>query len=282
MKAILVPWARALAALGACIALGAFTFTAATRTVAAPRPSAAEPLFAARADHLLWSDDFDVPALARGRPGEDGRYGRYVTLGAPHLQFDDGAGVSGSGALRISWAASADRSGRACVDDSRLIEASFPPSRELIVQFSVRYTPGFVFDWSRGGRCRGNAKKLFLLWAREGSRFVFISENGWLGIGSDEDHPLFRQNRANIMTPAALADGRWHRITFHVRQSSAPGRADGAIAGWIDGEARWAYDGVVTHNAGGYHLFKFPATFNQGSPVAQTEWVDDLRVWRPR
>lgn len=246
-----------------------------------------EPNYSPRSHHLLWADDFDRAERSAAPRDGDSRYGRYVTLGAPSLQFDPGSGVDGSGALRIAWPAalavpaSGTTSGAHCEDESRLIEASFPAARELYLQYWVRYDRGFVFDWTGRGRCSGNAKKLLLLWAREGSRFVFISENGTLGVGSDHDHPLFGQNRAVAVTPASLADGRWHRITFHVRQSSAPSRADGAIHGWIDGVQRWSYEGVATHNAGGYHLFKMPATFNQGSPVAQTEWLDRLRVWRP-
>lgn len=285
MKASLIPhWRRVGAPLGAAAAalLMLVLSLAARRSEAAQ--TGGEPMYGAGAHQLLWSDDFDTPPppAARTDDGGDGRYGRYVTLGAPHLQFADGDGLEGSGALRIVWRESSSRPGRRCADDARLIEASFAPTREVFVQYSVRYSPGFVFDWRRGGRCDGNAKKLLLLWAQSGSRFVFISENGWLGVGSDEDHPLLRQNGAPAVTPAALADGRWHRLTFHVRQSSAPTRADGFIYGWIDGVAQWSYAGIVTHNAGGYHLFKLPATFNQGSPVAQTEWMDGLRVWRPR
>lgn len=288
MKASLVPLISGLALVGA-IASGAFLSGAFLSGAFTSRaPTGTEPQYRPIVDRLLWWDDFDTaiprtpPPDREGRDGRDGRYGRYVTVGAPHLQFADGDGLDGSGALRINWLESSSRPGMRCADDSRLIEAEFPAARELFVQYSVRYSPGFVFDWGRGGRCDGNAKKLFLLWAREGSRFVFISENGWLGVGSDADHPLFRQNRAAALLPTSLADGAWHRITFHVRQSSSPRAADGAVNGWIDGEQRWAYEGVVTHNAGGYHLFKMPATFNQGSPRAQTEWVDELKVWRVR
>jgi hypothetical protein len=239
-----------------------------------------EPLFSSGAHTLLWNDAFDEAPKApmTGRAETLSRYGPYVTLDASALQFDPASGVDGSGALQIRWSAAAPSAG--CADDSQLLEASFAPAREIVVQYSVRYTPGFVFDWTGHEPCSGNAKKLFLLWAREGSRFVFINENGVLGIGSDHDHPLFAQNRAVGVTPRELADGRWHRITFRVRQGSSPDAADGSVHGWIDGVQRWSYDGIVTHNAGGYYLFKMPATFNSGSPVAQSEWLDALRVWR--
>ncbi len=257
------------------IAIGAFGAVVALASVAGFLPTDAppygidEPRFTPGVDEPLWVDDFDEAPL-----------GRYLTIGDPNLRHEPDGGLDGTGAIRMDWWAA--RGSAHCRDDSRVLEASFEPARELFIQFHVRYTRGFVFDWSRHARCAGNAKKLFLLWAQEGSRFVFISENGALGIGSDYDHPLFAQNRGHALKPAHLADGQWHRITFHVRQGSRPDARDGVVRGWIDGVQRWEYRGVVTHNAGGYHLFKLPATFNQGSPVAQSEWVDALRLWRPK
>lgn len=240
---------------------------------------AAEPTFSAREHVALWMDDFNAPPTPEAGADPRNHFGRYLTLGLDGFTHAPGAGPDGSAAARIEWTA---REGRECRDDSRVLEAWFPESREVFIQFSVRYEPGFVFDWSAHRPCAGNAKKLFLLWAREGSRFVFISENGALGIGSDHDHPLFAQNRAVAVTPAALADGRWHRITFHIAQGSGASSHDGFLRGWIDGVQRWSYTRVRTYNAGGYYLFKMPATFNQGSPVDQVEWVDELRIWRPR
>jgi hypothetical protein len=246
------------------------------------RTADAEPAFSPGEHEILWTDDFEqrLRPEAPRRAGDAGRLGRYLTLGDPFVRHDPVGGLAGSGAIRMDWVPR--RGSATCDDDSRVLEASFEPSRELFIQFSVRYSPGAVFDWSRHRRCTGNAKKLFLLWAQEGSRFVFISENGALGIGSDHDHPLLAQNRGAALRPADLADGRWHRITFQVSQGSASDRADGFVRGWIDGVERWHHRGIVTHNAGGYHLFKFPATFNQGAPAAQSEWVDALRLWRPR
>lgn len=236
-----------------------------------------EPRFVSDRHQLLWRDEFDVPPpRASGQ-----RYGRYLTYDATQLRTVPGVGVEGSSALEMQWRA-ADPAARACSDDARLIEASFPPSPQLVVSYWVRYSPGFVFDWRGRSGCGGNAKKLLLLWAEEGSRFVFISENGALGLGSDHDHPLLAQNRGVAVRPEYLADGEWHRITLRVRMGSSPTRADGAVDGWIDGVLRWQHEGIVTHNAGGYSLFKMPATFNAGSPVAQTEWMDRLLIWRER
>jgi hypothetical protein len=296
MRANFVPFIRrfhvhvAVAIVGATTLVMAVSSPARTAQAAPERPeeglppgwfepiSEAEPTYN-RANHeLLWGDTFDAVAV----PTTRGRYGRYLTLDARTPQFDPTGGIKGSGALRIDWRPSAATRG-SCADDSNLIEAAFPPAREIFVTFSVRYSPNFVFDWSGRGPCSGNAKKLFLLWAREGSRFVYISENGALGVGSDHDHPLFAQNRASLpYAPRDLADGAWHRITLRIRQGSTPSAPDGLVLGWIDGELHWRYDGIVTHNSGGYYLFKMPATFNSGSPVAQTEWLDNLEIWRTR
>jgi len=238
-----------------------------------PPSSATEPTFVSGVHTSLWHDDFESTANTAGI------YARYATQSnETGLHLDATGGVGGSRALRIEWKA---KSG--CTDDSHFIEGSFPSAaREVVVQYSVRYTPNFVFDWiGRRGPCSGNAKKLMFLWAAQGSRFDFISENHFLGVGSDHDHPLFAQNVGAAVTPDALGDGNWHRITLHVRQSSSPTATDGFILGWIDGVQRWSVQNVASHASGGWVLFKLPTTLNQGSPVDQAEWLDDFRIWTP-
>ena len=236
-------------------------------------PTGSEPTFTSGVQTLLWHETFN-DAMS-----DAALYDRYITQnGENGLHVDATAGLNGSRAMRIDWKA---KSG--CTDDSHFIEGAFPtPAREVVVQYSVRYQPGFVFDWiNRGGPCYGNAKKLFFLWATQGSRFDFISENHRLGAGSDYDHPLFAPNAGPEVTPETLGDGNWHRITLRIRQSSTPTATDGSIHGWIDGVRRWAVNNVASNASGGWVLFKMPATFNQGSPVNQSEWMDDLRIWKP-
>jgi hypothetical protein len=147
----------------------------------------------------------------------------------------------------------------------------------------VRYTPGFIFDWDYSGQhpCLGNAKKLFFLWSVSGSRFDFISENHTLGVGGDYDDPLFQQTAGPAVTDAMWGDGNWHRVTLHVRQSSTPTATDGFIYGWIDGVQRWSVPNWASQSSGGWNDFKLPTTFNQGSPVNQSEWLDELTIWHP-
>jgi hypothetical protein len=238
---------------------------------------AGEPMYVEGAGTLLWRDSFDRGAA------DAAMLSQYATMnGESGIHFDAAAGLNGSGAARVDWEA---QTSTKCADDSHLIEHSFTPSREVYVQYSVRYQRGFVFDWIGRGvglGCAGNAKKLFFLWPGAGSsRFDFISENHALGVGSDNDHPLFKQNAGPVVSDEMLGDGNWHRITLHVRQSSTPTAKDGLIEGWIDGVQRWSWPNVASNAGGGWVLFKMPTTFNAGSPVKQSEWFDGLTVWRP-
>lgn len=241
-----------------------------------PPSNGSEPSYSSGGGTLLWQDNFD------GRGTDAALLSQYTLMsGESGIHPDATAGLNGSGAARIDWQAQASTT---CHDDGHLIEHSFTPSQEVYVQYSVRYQPGFVFDWvgrTGGLGCVGNAKKLFFLWSASGDRFDFISENHWLGMGSDHDHPLFNQNAGPVVSDEMLGDGNWHRITIHVRQSSTPTTKDGLIEGWIDGVQRWSWPNIASNGSGGFVLFKLPTTFNQGSPVNQSEWFDGLTVWRP-
>jgi hypothetical protein len=242
-----------------------------------PPANGAEPAYASGVGTLLWQDNFD------GRGTDAAMLSPYALMnGESGIHFDATGGLNGSGAARVDWPAQTAAGG--CLDDAHLIERSFAPSQEVYAQYSVRYNSGFVFDWigrSGGLGCVGNAKKLFFLWAGSGQRFDFISENHAMGMGSDQDHPLFNQNAGPVVSDEMLGDGNWHRITMHVRQSSTPTAKDGLIEGWIDGVLRWSWPNVASNASGGWVLFKMPTTFNQGSPVNQSEWFDGLTVWRP-
>lgn len=239
-----------------------------------PTPSGSEPTFTSGVHTALWMDDFENTANTAAI------YSRYVTQGSENgLNLDATGGLSGSKALRMDW-----RTKTGCTDDSHFVEGIFPQAaNEVVLQFSVRYQANFAFDWiGRGGACSGNAKKLAFLYAPVGDRFDFISENHVLGVGSDHDHPLFSQNQGGAaLRPDDLADGAWHRITLRVKQSSTPTAQDGYIHGWVDGVQKWKVDNIASNAAGGWVLFKLPSTLNQGSPINQSEWFDNIRVWRP-
>jgi hypothetical protein len=193
------------------------------------------------------------------------------------ILLDTHGGLQDSQAMRINW-----HPHPGCADGNHLIERGFPPTQEIYAQFYVRYTRGFIFDWTRrgGNRCTGNAKKLFLIPGGEGSRLNLIAENHHIVLY--EDHVGYVTGLQNVgakFTPEMLGDGRWHRITLHARLSSGLGINDGIIEGWIDGVKRWAHANPVSGK--GYDYFQTPTVFNSGSPVSQAEWMDNLVVWKP-
>jgi hypothetical protein len=227
---------------------------------------------------LIYADDFT------GYASTADLLNYQPTKGFLHMDVENGVtldptgGVGGKPACKIAWT---PKSGAGnCVDDSHLIERVFPATTAVCASWTVRYSPAFVFDWLGLKGCVGNAKKLFFFWPVAGSRFDCICENHHIGIGSDNDHPLFAQTAPEV-TPEMLGDGARHRITVRVKQSSTVTAADGHIEGWIDGVKKWDVANWVSASSGGYNDWKMPTTFNQGSPVSQTEWLNSVSIWRP-
>ncbi len=239
----------------------------------APTANGAEPARPPRNGTIIWQDTFDSLLT------DPLELANYVTHGVDGIHVDAGGGLGGSGALRIDWT---PQNGT-CQEDSHLIERALPGNREIFVQYSVRYSPHFAFDWTPSGHsgCTGNAKKLFILAPTNGSPFNFASENHLLGMGSDDDHPLFAAKVGPRVTDEQLGDGTWHRVTMHIIQSSSTSAADGLIEAWVDGVKEWSVPKWVSASSGGWSAFRVPTTFDQGSPVAQSEWIDNLSIWRP-
>jgi hypothetical protein len=205
-----------------------------------------------------------------------GSLGNYVTM-------DPTGGPGGGGAMRIDWPVSTT-----CQDDWAGIEHAIPGApTEIFVQFSVRYAPGFQFDWVHTGAapCKGTAKKLFLVWPGDGgSRFLYSIGDLKLIAESDFDAAAGTnafQNAGNDMSSSQYGDGSWHRVTFHIKQSSTTSATDGFLYGWIDGVLRWSKPNWASGSIGGWVDFKAPSTFNQGSPANQSEWMSGLTIWRP-
>jgi hypothetical protein len=90
------------------------------------------------------------------------------------------------------------------------------------------------------------------------------------------------QNTPDSMPISQFGDGAWHRVTFHIKQSSSDTSSDGFLYGWIDGVLRFARPSWASGSVGGWVDFKTPSTFNTGSPVNQSEWMDNLTIWKPR
>ena len=105
------------------------------------------------------------------------------------LHADPNAGVNGTGALRMDWPKSTT-----CSDDWTGLDHAIPGApTEIYIQFSVKYQPGFQFDWLNAGAspCAGNAKKLFLVWSGDNrSRFIYVAEDHDLRAASDYEDAL--------------------------------------------------------------------------------------------
>ena len=129
------------------------------------------------------------------------------------------------------------------------------------------------------------AKKLFLVISVSGSRLQLISENHHIVLYTENHLVGTRlpgiQNVGSEVTPEMLGDGKWHKITIHAKASSSPSATDGFLYGWIDDELKWFNPSYATGNTGGWYDFQTPTVFNNGSPIAQSEWLDNLSVWRP-
>ena len=231
---------------------------------------------------LIFADDFtgypNTAALLTYDPNGRGYIHMTPELG---VSIDPTGGIGGKQAVKIAWPAKTT-----CSDDSHIIERAFAAVSAICVSVTLRYSPGFVFDWLGLKPCVGNAKKLAFLASPSVAgasqpRFGVVCENHALLIGSDLNDPRLAQNLGTIVTPEMLGDGAWHRYTFRVAQSSSPAAADGHCEGWIDGVKRWDYPAWACGASGGYNDFMLPTTFNQGSPVAQAEWIDHLAIWKP-
>lgn len=247
-----------------------------TSSSTAPPPSSSgEPM--PTFGTMIWNDAFNELSDAAMLASYE------LMTGNNAMHADPTAGPNGGGALRIDWNRSTT-----CQDDWSGIERGIPGTpTELYIQYSVKYQPGFSFDWLYSGQtpCTGTAKKLLLIWSGDNkSRFIFVSENHVLHAGSDYDEANETNMSQNIGTAEAvsqLGDGNWHRITFHIKQSSTTTSTDGFLYGWIDGVQRWSRPNWATGSIGGWVDLKMPSTFNQGSPAVQSEWMTNLSIWHP-
>ena len=246
-----------------------------------PPPSGTEPM--PTFGTTIWHDDFSGYSSAASLLAA---YSHLV--GESHIFVDPTGGYGGSPAVRVDWPQQTNRntSTGGCNDDDHLIERGFGGTTEIYVQYYVRYQAGFQFDWQAAGACpTGNGKKLFLVYSTSGSRLQLFSENHHIVLYT-ENHLVGTtqpgiQNVGTEFTPEDLGDGNWHRITIHAKMSSTPTATDGFLYGWIDGNLKWSNPAYATGNSGGWYDFQTPAVFNDGSPVAQSEWMDNLSVWHP-
>ena len=253
----------------------------------APDPPIPEPMPTFGA--VIWHDDF------QSYTNSANLIAAYDHLnGESQIFIDPTGGYGGSQGARIDWSKQTNTatSSGGCADDDHLLERGFTPTTEIYVQYYVRYQPGFQFDWNAAraagiaGNCTGNAKKLFLVPSASGARLQLVSENHHIVLYTENQLSLMVglpgiQNVGAEFTPEDLGDGNWHRITIHAKMSSTPAARDGFLYGWIDGNLKWSNPAYPTGNAGGWDYFQTPTVLNSGSPIAQSEWLDNLVVWKP-
>ncbi len=220
---------------------------------------------------LLWADEFSSLT-------DESLLSQYLLMQSNFLHADNGS-------IRMDW----KRNGDSCAGDWRGIERSWQGlPKEIYFEYRVRYEPGFKFDWLYSGEspCRGTAKKLFIIWpnSSEQYRFLFVNENHELKAGSDYNEVVFGgflpQNLEPKMALEEFGNGEWHTVSFHIKQATTPTGDDGFLYGSIDGVPRWSYPKWASGSTGGWLTFQAPANINEGSPRDQSEWMDDLRIWK--
>ena len=129
-------------------------------------------------------------------------------------------------------------------------------------------------------------KKMFLLFVGDGSvgrvtinpSAFSIQPSNAGKVDSEFDHwPAGITNEDAFLT--WLTDGRWHRYTLMRKPESSDGAGDGALMMWVDG-----YLVIDRQNFGTYAArtgsILLAGTFNGGSSQVQTEYYDQVVVWR--
>jgi uncharacterized protein YjdB len=193
------------------------------------------------------------------------------------------------------------------------------PTRDWFVQYQVAYQPGYQFWWGANiGSCpRGNASKEYIIFRdpnnSTGGRISILANNeaacpaiygslnqmSWnVTIDKQTGNTLptscgsqrIKQHLAlATKSPDAIADGQFHRITFHFRKESGADVGDGVVRMWVDGVLVIDYDGGDPSNPAYHQTYTrqndfgwpmaFPTVLNSGAPQLESRWLDNLLVW---
>ena len=236
-----------------------------------PPPSGSEPIYVAGQNTSLLYEDFETYSDAASFQANGW---------APHdvnlLSAPAGTGFGGGRAAQISWLAGTTGSG---------FDGGVPTNGEgrvAIFTFMYRTSAGFKVD--------NVGKKYVIMNLGDPDRVTTgLTGSGGAGawdflisgyFGGTQD--VFAAPTNQAFTPQSvgeyLTNGSWHRVTIRRTQSSSGNSPDGSIEIWVDG--------VKTHNQTGLMLgtqpifnVEFSGTWNLGSPQAQTEWFDNVRIW---
>ena len=151
----------------------------------------------------------------------------------------------------------------------------------------MRYQAGFQFDWRAAGACpTGNGKKLFLLLSESGSRLQLFSENHHIVLYT-ENHlvgttqPGIPERRFTEFTPEDLGR-RQLAPHYDSRKDEFDADSDGRVPVRLDRrQSQMVQSSLRDRKQRRRYAWPTPAVFNDGSPVAQSEWMDNLSVWEP-
>jgi hypothetical protein len=248
----------------------------------------------------IWCDDFETNRLASYFE---------VETDAGSLARVDGAGRNGSWGMRSRFGASQSSAGSLKLAFGRTPDSYFRPVddgtedyREIYWRLYLKHEP----TWTGGG---GDKLARLTIFADDNWAQAMIA-HVWSGSGGDRNFLLLdpasgtdaagtlRTTQYNDFSNlrwlgAARGDtpifdgshvGRWYCVEARVRLNT-PGQSDGLFEMWIDDQSEASRTGL--NWVGSYTLYGLNALFvenfwNDGSPVAQERYFDDLVVSKSR
>ena len=107
--------------------------------------------------------------------------------------------------------------------------------------------------------------------------------------------PRYTQHTGASVDPDSIADGQTHLVTIYNKLESALNAGDGIVRVWVDSVLVMEYNGEAGGNAAdtvytvnatarpyAAYIIQYPWTYNGGSPKAQSQWRDNVRIWAER
>lgn len=256
---------------------------------------------------VLYADDFERYANTAALKGS---YGDQREVGGA-FALDGVEAAQGTRSFRVDYSGDAG-----CQDAdvflSKVLAVTSPQTE--VAQYRFRFAPGFRFQ-QPASHCagRGTSTTEFVLGRGIGARGTVV-----LAVGDDaaapvihagvsglrwqvqirdvratvtpaQPHALYRQHqRVTRLGPAAVADGRWHRLGLLVQRETMAGLGDGVIRVWIDGDAVLDYHGSagaaaakVFSGTAPFVSVTYPSTLAAGASQAQSRWFDDVVLFEP-
>jgi hypothetical protein len=253
---------------------------------------------------VLYTDDFERYANTAGVKGS---YGDQREVNGS-LNLDD-LGDAGTRTLRIDYATDAG-----CQDSDILLSKVMAITSPLseVLRYRFKFERGFVFQQAVCGASATGSTEFVLGRVMGGRGTVVMSAAAdapipviypnvsglrWQVqvrdvralVTPQTPHVVYRQHhRVTRLSPHAVADGRWHRMTVLLQRETMSGAGDGIVRAWIDGEAVLDYDGSSGAAAGKVYsgtpqfgTISYPTVLAGGAGRAQSRWFDDVVLFEP-